>query len=454
MAPVYRAIEQRLAAQTDSSLEFNERAFYVINPAEIKAQYAKWTAALPRVRPFYAVKCNPDKELLLTLKELGAGFDCASAAEIDAVLELGVSPNDIIYANPCKLLNQINHAKHKDVKKMTFDNEAELHKIKRVAPDSKLVLRIYVDDSSSICRLSVKFGASLIQVPKLMQTARALGLDVCGISFHVGSGCMDVKAFATAVKDAKTAFEMGTAAGHQMELLDIGGGFPGHMRPLPTEAGEYPPSFEETTSQLAPALDKYFPAEDKVTIISEPGRFFATASHTLLVNVFAKRDAEEMQEEDAHTMYYVNDGVYGSFNCQLYDHATVMPELVVAHPRGLGLTSMTPAELVAAEKEDEVQAVEATVVAGLAAAAAQGASARPVLARQFSSNATDTAEKKTHLSSIWGPTCDGLDCIVKSTRLPNLKLGQWLMFRDMGAYTAAAGSNFNGFNLPETVYLR
>lgn len=128
-----------------------------------------------------AVKCNPDSMMLKLLAALGVGFDCASKLEIQTILSMGVDPGRIIYANPCKQASFIRYAAQKEVRMMTFDNVDELHKIKQHFPSAQLVLRILADDSKSLCRLGLKFGASLESVDQLLQTAQNLELDVIGV---------------------------------------------------------------------------------------------------------------------------------------------------------------------------------------------------------------------------------------------------------------------------------
>lgn len=163
---------------------------------------------------------------------------------------------------------------------MTFDNSDELVKISRVHPKAKLVLRILTDDSRSLCRLGLKFGAPLSSVPILLARARELKLDVIGVSFHVGSGCMDPYAFSDAVKHAKQAFVMGNAVGYKFTLLDVGGGF---------EDGE----FENMAAILREAVDTHFPGRraEGIRVIAEPGRFFVARAFTLAANIIARRVA-------------------------------------------------------------------------------------------------------------------------------------------------------------------
>jgi ornithine decarboxylase len=238
----------------------------------------------PRDREFIqcllAVKCNPDPYVIRLLAALGTGFDCASKAEINQVLDLGgVSPSRIIYANPCKATSFIRSAAQAGVDMMTFDNEDELHKIARTHPDAKLVLRIATDDTKSLCRLSVKFGALIMAVPGLLAKAKDLHLNVIGVSFHVGSGCFDPSIYNDAVMRARTAFDLGRQAGYHFTLLDVGGGFEDAL-------------FEKAAAILTDAIDRYFPDRHELTVIAEPGRFYVSTAFRLAANVIARRAPE------------------------------------------------------------------------------------------------------------------------------------------------------------------
>lgn len=225
------------------------------------------------------MKCNPDLTVIKTLAECGTGFDCASKAEIQMVLEAGVDSNRIIYANPCKQSSHLAYATEKNIHTMTFDNVDELYKIKSINPNAKLVLRILTDDSKSVCRFGVKFGASLAVVPNLLQAAKSLNMQVIGVSFHVGSGCFDASSFVEAVRLARKAFDIGSTFGYDFQLLDIGGGFPGR-----TDRGL---QFKDIAHVLGPAIDELFPAS--VNVIAEPGRYFVSSAYTLAVNIVARR---------------------------------------------------------------------------------------------------------------------------------------------------------------------
>ncbi|XP_053310754.1 antizyme inhibitor 2 [Spea bombifrons] len=369
-------------------------AFFVADLGDVVKKHLRFLKSLPRVKPFYAVKCNSSRGVVQILAELGAGFDCASKAEIELVQGIGVKPENIIYANPCKQISQIKFAAKNGVQMMTFDNEVELCKVSRSHPNAKMVLRIATDDSKSSARLSVKFGAPLKTCRRLLEMAKNLGVDVIGVSFHVGSGCSDPQAYVQSIADARLVFEMASEFGFIMKLLDIGGGFPG------TEDSKI--RFEEIAAVINPALDLYFPEDSSVEIIAEPGRYYVASAFSLAVNIIAKKEVHLEQsgsdnEENSlnkSIMYYVNDGVYGSFNCIFFDHA---------HPT-------------------------------------------PILYKKPS------PDQPVFSSSLWGPTCDGLDRIAEHVELPELHVGDWLLFDNMGAYTVAASSNFNGFQLSRIHY--
>ncbi|KZV90858.1 hypothetical protein EXIGLDRAFT_109488 [Exidia glandulosa HHB12029] len=379
--------------------EDSEKAFFVADLSQVWRQHQRWKRALPDVEPFYAVKCNPDPYVLRLLKALGTGFDCASQGEISQVLSIGVDASRIIFANPCKPASFIRHAAKSDVALMTFDNTDELHKVARLYPGAKLVVRILTDDSSSLCRLGVKFGAPLADVPRLLACARGLNLNVVGVSFHVGSGCSDPNAFQDAIMRAHRAFAFGREAGYQFTLLDVGGGFEDL-------------TFERSARAISDALAHYFPKSERETagirVIAEPGRFYVSTAFNLACNIIARRVREgddEALDDDNETprvMYYINDGVYGSFNCILFDHQVVYPHVLTVNGSFVSST---------------------------------------------------TASADLELCSVWGPTCDGIDCVSPVTRLPRaLEVGDWLGFRNMGAYTICAASQFNGFKTSDVVY--
>ena len=202
------------------------------------------------------------------------------------MLSLGVVPSRIIFANPCKATSFIRHAAKTNVEMMTFDNSDELYKIARSFPAAKLIIRIHTDDTKALCRLNLKFGASLVAVPSLLAKAKELDLNVIGVSFHVGSGCFDSSAFTDAIRRSRTVFDMGREAGYEFSMLDIGGGF--------EDA-----TFDATASTISSAINTYFPdrKETGLRIIAEPGRYFVSKAFSLAANVIARRTPTSSESE-------------------------------------------------------------------------------------------------------------------------------------------------------------
>ena len=186
----------------------SDQPFFIVNLKEVIKKINLWREHLPRVEPFYAVKCNPDDIIMRLMSSMGLGFDCASKNEIARVIASGASPEKIIFANPCKMTEQIKFARSNDIDMMTFDSSHELYKIKLYHPSAKLVIRIQTDDSKSRCKFNCKFGVSIDQVEGLLQQAKFMELDIVGVSFHVGSGCTDENVYYSALKDCKKVYDM------------------------------------------------------------------------------------------------------------------------------------------------------------------------------------------------------------------------------------------------------
>jgi len=352
-------------------------------------QHRQWEELLPRVEPFYAIKCNPDKAFLEVLASLGTGFDCASKEEIRLVKECGVANSKIIYANPCKSRTHILKAREEGVKMMTFDNLDELKKIHKLYREAELVLRILPDDSHSLMKFGSKFGAPQEIWEELLQEARELDLNVIGVSFHVGSGCYDAIAFSNTLHLARQLFDFGEKFGFKFTLLDIGGGYPG--------CSNVTPSFAQIANVIRPLLDELFPSS--VRVISEPGRYYAASTTTFVTSIHSRRlFFDELNSKSFK--YYIGDGVYGSFNCIFFDHAQPLPSMVFP-----------------------------------------------------SNEESQNGDKGIFKSTIFGPTCDSMDKIAENIFLPELKVGEWIYFPDFGAYTTAAASSFNGFDKSNSFYI-
>jgi hypothetical protein len=165
-----------------------EIPFYLMDLGLVLRLWRVWESAMPRVKAFYAVKCNTDQTLLSLLAKAGAGFDVASKAELAAVRKLRVPPDRVIFANPCKLPSHIVDAATHGVLRTTFHSETELFELSKYHSLGEVVLRIPADDIGARCHLGVKYGADLEECEHLLVAAKAFELKVVGVAFHVGSG--------------------------------------------------------------------------------------------------------------------------------------------------------------------------------------------------------------------------------------------------------------------------
>ncbi|KAJ8674588.1 hypothetical protein QAD02_005850 [Eretmocerus hayati] len=318
------------------AVENLEDPFHLLDVGEVVRRHRTWIHTIPRVVPHYAVKCNPHPTVIKSLAALGASFDCASKAEIMQVMSYGVPASRIIFANPIKTPIQIKYAQKVGVLKLTVDSMWELRKIKELYPEAKIIIRFRCDAADSEVYLGTKFGCDPEEEAiRLIRGCRDLGLELHGFSFHVGSPCGE---FAEVINDA---------------LRDV---------------------------------------DPSIRVISEPGRYYVASAFKAVAYLHGKKSTIEGGSKKY--MYYVNDGVYGSFIDEL---------LQLKHRLPLPVN------------------------------------------RVYSDN------EELHLSTLWGPTCDSYDCIAKDVFLPKLHIGDWLCWKDMGAYTLSLSTNFNGFS-PATVY--
>ncbi|XP_068273861.1 antizyme inhibitor 2 isoform X2 [Nyctibius grandis] len=371
----------------------DQQAFFVADLGDIVKKHLHFLKALPRVKPYFPVKCNGSEGVLRLLAELGAGFACTNKAEIARVQSIGVPANKILYSSPCKQVAHIKYAADRGVGLMTFDNEVELSKVARSHPRARMLLGVAAASSSS-AHPSLTFGTTLKSCRHLLETAKEQAVEVVGISFHLGSRGLEPQAFAQAVAAAQLAFEMGTELGYHMHLLDIGGGFPG------TE--DTRARFEEIAAMINSALDLYFPAGCGVEIVARPGRYYVTSAFTFATSVAAVEQAPAEQpgsdEEESGSkksfIYHLSDGIYGAFRCLLFDSPCPRPRL---HKR-------------------------------------------------------PCPDHPSCSTSLRGPPGHAEDRIADGLELPQLQVGDWLIFEDMGAYTIATSSPPGGCPQPQITY--
>ncbi|KAL2838545.1 putative ornithine decarboxylase [Aspergillus pseudoustus] len=376
------SIDRYIERVSKRTIEGETKSFFIADLTQVTRQHMRWMRNLPTVRPYYAVKCNSDLALLRWLASLGTGFDCASTQELSLVLDLNVDPANIIFANPVKAPAALLFAREVGAARMTFDNLDELDKIASSFPEAQLLLRIYASDDGALVSLGEKFGAQLDTTEQLIARAWELRLNVVGVSFHVGTGAKSSGSFRKAIQDAGVVFNRAEAIGFQPSILDIGGGFQDS-------------NFEYMASAIREFIAAHFPPN--VTIIAEPGRYFARSAYTLVSQVIGRRhQMGSVADEGLPDMLYQNDGVYGNFMNVVMEKERMVPQLYS--------TSRKP----------EGQGEEC---------------------------------KGKYRYSIWGPTCDSIDCVAREATFDSeVQVGDRLVYHDMGAYTITTATRFNGFS--------
>ena len=275
----------------------------VLSLEQIEKNYRLLRTHLPRVKVFYAIKANPHRRILELMRDLGSNFDVASDGEIMELSSLGVDGSRMIYANPMKTVNGLRACRNAGVGKMTFDSAGEIDKMARECPGATVLLRIRIDNSSAHVDLNKKFGAAREQALELLLKARDAGLDAAGIAFHVGSQTTSADPYLYALDIAREIFEEAAAAGMQLRIMDIGGGFP-----LPEPKVRF--YLQGMLNQINARLDEDFPG---VEIWAEPGRFICGTAVNLITSVIG------VTERGGQPWYFLDEGLYGTFSGVLFD---------------------------------------------------------------------------------------------------------------------------------------
>src|SRR5579864_2259535 len=357
----------------------------VIDHEVIRQNYASFCRHLPKVQAYYAVKANPAPEIVRTLYKAGASFDVASLPEfllvhenierLPAKVRQDFIWDKIIYANPIKPKETL-EALDEYKPLLTYDNREELTKIKRHAPHAGLVLRLRVPNTGSMVELSSKFGCDPGEAVDLIEEAFAIGLVVEGLSFHVGSQCTNFHNFVQALNMAAAVMQEARSRGHEIKILDIGGGFPvnydSHVKP-----------FRLLARKINAEIERLF--TPGIEILAEPGRFLVATAATSVARIIGKA------VRDGKTCYYIDDSVYHTFSGIVFDHC------------------------------------------------------------QYHLKAFKKGE--TEMCTVFGQTCDGMDTIAQSEQLPHLEIDDLLYSQDIGAYSNASSTWFNGFPPAKVVHV-
>jgi ornithine decarboxylase len=347
---------------------------FCIRPSTITAATRRFGEFFPG-RVLYAVKCNPHPLVMEAIRRGGVGhFDVASLSEIEQVGASFPDGAGLYFMHPVKDRAAIRAAyRHHGIRHFVVDHADELEKVSEETGgrDLFVFVRVRTPESRDVLyHLAAKFGAGVSEAADLVRAAVARGCRV-GLTFHVGSQCLEPKAYRTALELLGQVVER---SGQRPECIDVGGGFP-HDYP-DVEA----PPFEAYVKEIQLGL-RSTGLDDGPALWAEPGRALVAAGCSVLTQVRLRKG----------DLIYLNDGVYGSFS-ELIDSEYRLPARVFS---------------------------------------ARGARAEGC--RDF---------------VVHGPTCDSMDVLGSTLRLPeNVAEGDWIEVGQIGAYSNALSTRFNGFAL-------
>jgi ornithine decarboxylase len=198
----------------------------VLDVDVVVERYRRMPRLLPEVHLYYAVKAYPAAPVLRRLAAEGASFDAASMQEVEAVLAASAPASRISFGNTVKRRPGIARSFELGVREFAFDSAQELARIAAVAPGARVSCRIAVENHGARWPLSRKFGVAPQHAPALLRRARDLGLAANGVSFHVGSQRTNPFVWHAAIARAGTIFETVSRWNIELDLVNIGGGFP------------------------------------------------------------------------------------------------------------------------------------------------------------------------------------------------------------------------------------
>lgn len=242
--------------------------YLIVDLDVVENNYRALRRTLPIAQVYYAVKANPAPEVVQRLVSLGSSFDVASPAEVELVLNAGATAENISFGNTIKKEDDIRWAYDYGVRMFAFDSEAELHKLARSAPGSRVFCRLLVSCEGADWPLSRKFGCEVDMARDLLIKAKSLGLEPYGVSFHVGSQQTRLDQWDNALAQTAALFKALEGSSIELQMVNIGGGLPARYIDSVSSVGSY-------SSAIIKALTKHFPGRaggQLPRIITEPGR--------------------------------------------------------------------------------------------------------------------------------------------------------------------------------------
>jgi ornithine decarboxylase len=226
-------IHTEIAAKSTIQKAFNflkttdlEPPYLLLDKAKVRQKLTSIGKNIRNSEVYYAVKANPDIEVLSLINDLGIGFEIASEGELAMCVSLGVGKERIITSNPIKSFKFLRMAAEYGVNYFAFDSPDEVRKLRDYCPGSNVYVRLAVPNEGSEWPLSKKFSVEIDAAEELLLYAKKKGLNPVGITFHVGSQCTNMYNWNSALDKAKILWDRAEKRGIHLSLLDIGGGYP------------------------------------------------------------------------------------------------------------------------------------------------------------------------------------------------------------------------------------
>jgi ornithine decarboxylase len=235
-----------------------------VSRSTVRRNYEALRDGLPGVEFYYAAKSNPDATILRTLREAGCKIDVCSVGELQAALEAGFTPDQMLHTHPCKTPYNLKTCYDAGLRWFVYDNRTELHKLHQHTPDVTLLLRVAMSSASSLINLSAKFGCAPSEAVDLLLEAKSLGMKVNGLEFHVGSQTTSPEDYDIAFSRIRRIYDAALDAGIELEVIDFGGGMPAPYRDAVL-------TLDTFCDSLRQSLETHF-GDLPVRLVAEPGR--------------------------------------------------------------------------------------------------------------------------------------------------------------------------------------
>lgn len=298
--PLQRFISEEKFRQLKEKTSASETPVLVVDLDVIRHKYAEINKFLPEAQIYYAMKANPMNEVISMLHELGSNFDVASRYELDQILSLGIAPDRISFGNTIKKKKDIEYFYRKGVKLFATDSEYDLKNLAEFAPGSKVFFRILTEGTGADWPLSRKFGAHPDMIYNLILQAAELNLIPWGISFHVGSQQRDIGQWDDAVARCKYLFDAVAEQGIELQMINIGGGFPANYVDPTLDLEQY-------ASEIIRFLKDDF-GDDIPDIILEPGRSLVADAGVIVSEVVL---VSKKSKNNIYDWVYLDIGKFG-----------------------------------------------------------------------------------------------------------------------------------------------